>query len=110
MLIFKNWKRPSIVIKYYHSLNKSLYVRRTILQDAKKGGFYFGTPKTKQSKWTIPLTDEENSILEEQKRAQSKFKIKSKCWNKEWDGLAFTTINENPVSASTLRNMMIRIV
>ena len=38
--------------------NKCLYVRRTILQDPKKGGFYFGTPKSKQSKRKIPLVDE----------------------------------------------------
>ena len=38
--------------------NGVINVQRTILQDAQKGGFYFGTPKTKKSKRKIPLTNE----------------------------------------------------
>ena len=90
--------------------NKCLYVRRTILQDSKKGGFYYGSPKTKQSKRKIPLTHNAMSILENQKLTQNKLKLKSKNWNNEWDGLVFTTTNGNPVGSSTFRNMMIRIV
>lgn len=90
--------------------NKVLYVKRTILQDAKKGGFYYGTPKTKQSKRKIPLTNEAISILKNQKVLQNKLKLKSKEWNTEWNGLVFTTVNGNPVGSSTFRMMMIRIV
>lgn len=90
--------------------NKVLYVRRTLLQDAKKGGFYFGLPKSKQSKRKIPLTNEAVSILKNQKILQNKLKIKSKDWHTEWNGLVFTTINGNPVGSSTFRMMMIRIV
>lgn len=90
--------------------NKCLYVRRTLLQDVKKGGFYYGTPKTKQSERKIPLTDEAVSILQNQKLVQNRLRTNSKNWNDKWDGLVFTTINGNPVGASTFRNMMIRIV
>ena len=90
--------------------NKVLYVRRTILQDPKKGGFFFGTPKTRHSKRRVPLTDEAISILKNQKIVQNKLKAKSKDWNTNWDGLVFTTINGNPVGSSTFRMMMIRIV
>lgn len=90
--------------------NKALYVKRTILQDPKKGGFFYGTPKTKQSKRKIPLTNEAISILKNQKILQNKLKVKSKDWNTSWDGLVFTTINGNPVGSSTFRMMMIRIV
>ena len=47
--------------------NGVINVQRTILQDAQKGGFYFGTPKTKKSKRKIPLTNEAVSILNNQK-------------------------------------------
>lgn len=90
--------------------NKVLHVKRTILQDPKKGGFFYGTPKTKQSKRKIPLTNEAISILKNQKILQNKLKVKSKDWNASWDGLVFTTINGNPVGSSTFRMMMIRIV
>ena len=90
--------------------NKVLNVQRTLLQDSKKGGFYFGEPKTKQSKRIIPLTNEAVSILKQQKIQQDKLKAKSSKWNDEWNGLVFTTINGNPVGASTFRTMMIRIV
>lgn len=90
--------------------NRCLHVKRTMLQDKKKGGFYYGTPKTKQSKRTIPLTNEAVFILEEQKKLQNKLKMKSNDWNEKWNGLVFTTVNGNPVGASTFRTMMIRIV
>lgn len=90
--------------------NKCLYVKRTILQDKKKGGFYYGTPKTKLSKRKIPLTNEAISILNNQKTIQEKLKMKSTNWNDEWNELVFTTVNGNPVGASTFRTMMIRIV
>lgn len=90
--------------------NGVINVQRTILQDAQKGGFYFGTPKTKNSKRKIPLTNEAVSILNNQKMLQCKLRMKSKNWNSYWDGLVFTTVNGNPVGASTFRSMMIRIV
>lgn len=90
--------------------NKVLYVKRTILQDPKKGGFFFGAPKTKLSKRKIPLTNEAISILNDQKVLQNKLKIKSKDWNSTWNGLVFTTTNGNPVGSSTFRMMMIRII
>lgn len=90
--------------------NKVINVQRTILQDAKKGGFYFGEPKTSKSKRKIPLTNEAISILKNQKKQQEKMKLKSKNWTDKWDDLVFTTINGNPVAASTFRVMIIRIV
>lgn len=90
--------------------NKILYVKRTMLQDAKKGGFYYGTPKTRLSKRKVPLTEEAISLLDQQKILQRKLKAKSSTWHSEWDGLVFTTNNGNPVGASTFRTMMIRIV
>lgn len=89
---------------------KFLNVRHTMLQDSQKGGFYFGEPKTKRSKRKVPLTNEAIAILNNQKFAQNKLKMKSKCWNGNWDGLVFTTINGNPVGSSTFRNMIVRIV
>ena len=90
--------------------NRLLCVNRTILQDRKKGGFYFGTPKTRTSLRTIPLTDEAINILYRQKKKQSKLKVKSKLWNNAWDGLVFTTVNGNPVGYSTFRSMLIRVI
>ena len=89
---------------------KCIYVQRTLLQEASKGGFYFGIPKSESSVRTIPLTDEALRILKAQKLKQAKLKMKSKDWHCEWDGLVFTTINGNPVGASTFRMMMIRII
>lgn len=90
--------------------NKFLNVERTILQDYSKGGFFYGTPKTKLSKRKIPLTNEAILILKNQKILQNKLKSKSRDWNGKWDDLVFTTINGNPVGSSTFRMMMIRIV
>ena len=45
-----------------------LYVTRTLLQDSKKGGFYFGSPKTKNSKRKNSLTDEVKRVLQDQQR------------------------------------------
>ena len=61
--------------------NKTISVKRTLLQDAKKGGFYFGTPKSKKSKRKIPLTKEAVSILNNQKLLQKKMKTKCKKWS-----------------------------
>ncbi len=90
--------------------NGFLYVRRTILQDAKKGGFYFGKPKSEKSKRKIPLTEEAKAILKNQEQLQFKLKHQSKQWDNTWDGLVFTTINGKPVGSSTFRITMIRIV
>ena len=69
---------------------------------------YFGI--TKQRKRKIPLVDEAIEILKDQRTLQNKLKMKSKRWHDEWNGLVFTTINGNPVGASTFRNMLIQIV
>ena len=90
--------------------NKCMYIKRTLLQDSKKGGFYLGEPKTKGSKRKIPLTNEAINILKDQESLQKKLKLKSKHWSKEWSSLVFTTINGNPVGYSTFRNLIIRIV
>lgn len=87
-----------------------LYVKRTLLQDSKKGGFYFGVPKSKTSKRKIPLTENAKAILYDQQKLQYKLKNQSIKWHNEWNGLVFTTINGNPVGASTFRITMIRIV
>lgn len=89
---------------------RTMMVKRTLLQDSAKGGFYFGSPKTKNSIRTIPLTMEAVKILESQQALQQKLRAKSTNWSTEWDTLVFTTRNGNPVSASTLRMMMVRIV
>lgn len=92
-------------------MNKGyLYVKRTLLQDSKKGGFYFGSPKSKSSKRKIPLTNEAKEALINQQKLQYKLRLQSDEWHNEWDGLVFTTINGNPVGASTFRITMIRIV
>jgi len=85
-------------------------IQRTLLQDASQGGFYFGIPKSETSIRIVPLTDEAIRILNAQKIKQAKLKLKSKNWHNEWDGLVFTTINGNPVGASTFRMMMVRII
>lgn len=90
--------------------SKYLLVKRTMLQDTNKGGFYTGSPKTKSSKRKVPLTDKAIEILNEQRKLQNKNKFNNTKWNNEWNGLVFTTINGNPVGCSTYRNMMIRIV
>lgn len=90
--------------------NKFLYVHRTILQDSKKGGFYYGSPKSRYGKRKIPLTDEAIRILNNQKQVQNKLKFQNANWTNNWNELIFTTINGNPVGSSTFRNMMIRIV
>ena len=54
-----------------------LYVKRTLLQDSKKGGFYYGIPKSKSSKRKVPLTDEAKNILLDQQKLQYKLKHQS---------------------------------
>lgn len=90
--------------------NHYLYVNRTLLQDKQKGGFFFGTPKSRLSKRKIPLTDEAIKVLNDQKQVQNRLKFQNDKWVSRWDGLVFTTINGNPVGTSTFRTMMVRIV
>lgn len=90
--------------------NGYLSINRTILQDAKKGGFYFGQPKSRKSKRKIPLTETAKEILDNQKKLQFKLKHQSNAWDNSWDGLIFTTMNGKPVGSSTFRLSMIRIV
>lgn len=87
-----------------------LHIKRTLLQEKSKGGFYFGTPKTKTSKRVVPLTDEAIRILRDQQRRQFKLRAKAKNWNMQWEGLVFTTISGNPVGDSTFRTLMRAIV
>lgn len=89
---------------------KYLEVKRTMLQESSKGGFYYGTTKSKASRRKIPLTNEAIRILKAQKTLQNKIKLRSKDWKNDWEGLVFTTRNGNPVGASTFRTMMMRIV
>lgn len=89
---------------------KYLVVKRTLLQDKNKGGFYFGDPKSKLSNRKIPLTEEAIKILQDQKQVQNRLKFNNEKWSAEWNGLIFTTINGNPVGTSTLTNMLNRIV
>jgi integrase len=90
--------------------NHYLYVNRTLLQDKQKGGFFFGTPKSRLSKRKIPLTDEAIKVLNDQKQVQNRLKFQNDKWVSKWNGLVFTTINGNPVGTSTFRTMMVRIV
>lgn len=92
--------------------NKVLSVNRTLLQDKKKGGFYFGEPKSKESKRKIPLSKKGIAILREQKILQMKNRMKSNRWsdNADWADLVFTTVNGHPVGASTFNTMIKRII
>jgi integrase len=90
-----------------------LQVRRTLLfQSLDKGGFYFGTPKSKSSVRDIPLSDEAISLLKQQKIEQFKLRSKSQKWetNSLYEDLVFTTINGKPTGTATFRNNIIRIV
>ena len=82
------------------------------MQDKSKGGFYFGSPKNKMSKRTVPLTDTAIKVLKDQRVYQFKLRQRSNNWqkNKEFDNLVFCTVNGNPVGDSTLRMMMIRVI
>lgn len=80
------------------------------MQDKQKGGFFFGTPKSRLSKRKIPLTDEAIKVLNDQKQVQNRLKFQNDKWVSKWNGLVFTTINGNPVGTSTFRTMMVRIV
>ena len=44
-------------------IDKTLYVRRTLHENKNRGGFYFGKPKSKSSKRTVPLNKEALDIL-----------------------------------------------
>lgn len=92
--------------------NKTLSINRTLLFSKEKGGFYFGTPKTKGSKRVIPLTESAISLLKEQKVLQLKLRAKSNNWCKDenFSDLVFTTINGKPCDCSTFRNNLVRIV
>lgn len=87
-----------------------IHVRRTLLEDSKKGGFYFGLPKSKESVRDIPMSKESIRILKNQKKYQCKIKLRSKKWSDHWNGLVFTTQNGNPVGTSTFINMMNKVV
>lgn len=93
--------------------NGVVHIRRTLLQDKKKGGFYFGAPKSKQSVRDIPLSVDARRILLKQKTQQAKLKIRNaQKWNtdKRWLDLVFTTTTGNPVGVSTLNDMANKIV
>lgn len=90
--------------------NGFVHVKRTLLEDSKKGGFYFGLPKSKESVRDIPMSKECIQILKNQKRQQCKLKLKSRNWSDKWEGLIFTTQNGNPVGTSTFVNMMNKVV
>lgn len=90
---------------------KNLRINRTLLQNSKRGGFYFGNPKSKNSRRDIPLTEKSIQILKDQKRQQEMMKFKSKAWtdDERWNDLVFTTVNGKPVGESTFAQMLRRI-
>lgn len=92
--------------------NKRLFVNRTLLFDKRKGGFYFGQPKSKTSQRDVPLTDSAISILRNQKLLQFQLRAQSNKWNtnEKFDGLVFTSINGKPTGHSTYNDNIIRIV
>lgn len=90
--------------------NRKIFVKRTLLQDKKKGGFYFGPPKSKHSIREIPMTEEAYKILREQSIEQKRMKLRSSNWSDKYEGLVFTTTNGHPVGQSTFRLSLVRIV
>lgn len=91
---------------------KVLHVNRTLLFDKTKGGFYFGAPKSRDSRREIPLTDSATAVLRNQKILQFQLRCKSNDWNtdEKYDELVFTTINGKPTGHSTYNDNLIRIV
>ena len=87
-----------------------LHVKRTLLQNKEKGGFYFGNPKSKTSKRKVPLTESAKAILENQRQLQFKLKKQSRQWDNAWEGLVFTTTNGKPVGYSTFQTTITRMV
>ena len=87
-----------------------LYVKRTLLQNKEKGGFYFGNPKSKTSKRKVPLTERAKAILENQRQLQFKLKKQSRQWDNSWEELVFTTTNGKPVGYSTFQTTITRMV
>lgn len=90
--------------------HKTILVNRTLLQESSKGGFHFGTPKTRTSRRTIPLTNAAVEILKQQSVKQTKLMARSRNWDQNWNGLVFTTVNGKPVGNSTFREMMMKII
>ncbi len=92
--------------------NKILHVRRTLLQNKEKGGFYFTNPKTQTSIRDIPLTDNAVSILKHQKIEIFKNRSLSKDWTdkEEFKDLVFCSHNGLPIGTASFRLNMIRIV
>ena len=87
-----------------------LYVKRTLLQNKEKGGFYFGNPKSKTSKRKVPLTERAKAILENQRQLQFKLKKQSRQWDNSWEELVFTTTNGKPVGYSTFQTTITRMI
>ncbi len=89
---------------------KRLYIRRTLLCDKEKEGFYTGVPKTPTSIRQVPLTDNAISILNKQRIQQNMLRYRSKNWDNSWSGLVFTTSNGRPVGGSTFNVAIRRIL
>jgi len=92
--------------------NRLLYVKRTLLFDKNKGGFYFSKPKTKKSVREIPLTNEAIELLKVQKIEQFKLRSKSNNWdnNEDYQNLVFTSKNGKPTGHSTFNLNLVRII
>lgn len=91
---------------------KILNVNRTLLFNKKKGGFYFGSPKSKTSKRTVPLNDTALQVLRNQKITQFKLRARSKHWNTDarYSDLVFTSMNGQPTGHATFNNNILGIV
>lgn len=91
---------------------KIVFINRTLLFDKNKGGFYFGSPKSKDSKRGVPLTNTVVDLLNSQKILQFKLRGNSNNWNDNelYKDLVFTSINGNPCGHSTFNNNIMRII
>lgn len=92
--------------------NNTLSVKRTLLYNKEHGGYYFGKPKTKTSKRTIPMTEDVITILKKQKVQTFKLRALSKEWttNINHDDLIFVTKNGLPIGTSGYATALLRIV
>jgi len=80
---------------------KSVTVKRTLLRKGKGGGWYFGEPKTKQSRRSIPLPDDLLTKLKEHKRLQLEYRF-SEGEKYQNHNLVFATLSGSPISMRNL--------
>jgi len=80
---------------------KCVSVKRTLVRKTKGGGWYFGEPKTKQSRRLIPLPDYLVAKLKEHRRIQLEYRLKQGEKYKSHD-LVFATLSGTPISMRNL--------